>query len=80
MRIAALGFPALRYGFLYFPHFIPKLLRYDRFVRIANYNPLTFVFYIAFVVLIGNRTIALLHHMSQICRIFKNTVHGAERP
>ena len=69
MRISAFCFSALRYGFFYFPYFIPKLLRYNWFVRIANYNPLTFIFYIAFVVLIGNRTVALLHHMSQIGRI-----------
>ena len=80
MRISPLGFSALRYGFFNFPHFIPKFLRYDRFVRIVNYDPFALVFFISLMVLIRNRTPTLLRHMSQISRIFKNAVHGAERP
>ena len=80
MRISALCFPALRYGFLYFPHFILKFLRYDRFVRIIHRNPFAFIAFIPLMVLIGNRTPTLLRHMPQISGIVQDTVHGAERP
>lgn len=64
MRISALRFPALRYGFFHFPYLIPKLLCYDRFVSIFHYYPFAFVFLIPLVVLIRNRTPTLLRHMS----------------
>ena len=63
MRISALCFPALRYGFFHFSDFIPMLLRYDRFMRIFYYDPFAFIPLIAFMVLIGNRTPTLLRHM-----------------
>ena len=62
MRISALRFPALRYGFFHFSDFIPKLLRYDRFMRIFYYYPFAFVFLIPLVILIRNRTPTLLRH------------------
>ena len=80
MRISALCFPALRYGFLHFAHLIPKLLRYDRFVRIIHRDPFAFIPLIPFMVLIRNRTPALLRHMPQISGVIQNAVHGTERP
>ena len=56
MRIAALGFSSLRYGFFHFPYLIPKLLRYDRFMRIFYYYPFAFVFFIPLVILIRKTT------------------------
>ena len=79
-RIATLCFPALRYGFLHFPYLIPKLLRYDRFVRIIHRNPLALIPLIPLMVLIRNRTPALLRHMPQIGGIVQDTVHGTKRP
>ena len=69
MRIAALCFPALRYGFLHFPYLIPKLLRYDRFMRVFYYDPFAFIAFIPLMVLIRNRTPTLLRHMPQVSGI-----------
>ena len=53
MRIPPLCPLPLTHRFFHFPHFIPKLLRYYRLVRILYYDPIAFVFYISLMIFIG---------------------------